>query len=394
MQKQLTYNYTLQSMAHSISIWRFPVEYPLKIQLLGYRFLYQYLRLCRERDKPSINQLNDRLVTLFNQQLQIPLEQLGTEIQLRNRNQTLFEIVDILTQFSPHIGQGLLDLIRDRDDIQEEQKIRVVNRVERKEEKKNIRTVYSDSQNVHNTKINQSVLSVARHIVGLYNYQIGLDNELVSDEQLLNRIGRYLNTKYGNRLKESLDFISTSVATFGINISLQDVFRAIWLWMGDQKPDLRNDLEKRLVDELREMEGYCTTGHLARLINVIQGFTDDDNLTIKIADKDRAKSVVVAFLSKCVKESGDEKLLEEMLDCTDYYLLFIKKCIIKQYYEWVKEEDLEFIQEIPKAVNDFIGKNNYFRTCPEDFMIPLETETETIGNADLSETSFNTEKEK
>ena len=368
MQKQLTYNYTLQSMAHSLSIWRFPVEYPLKIQLLGYRFLYQYLRLCRERDKPSVNQLNDRLVTLFNQQLQIPHEQLTDEIQLRNRNQMLFEIVDILTQFSPPIGHGLLDLIRDRDDIQEERKIRVVNRLEQNGNKKNIRTVYSDSQNVHNTKINQSVLSVATHIVGLYKQEIELDNNLPPEKHLLRRIGQYLNTKYGNRLKESIEFISTSVATFGINISLQDVFRAIWIWMGNQKPDLRNDLEQRLVEELREMEGYCTTGHLARLVNVIQGFTDDENLTIKIADKDRVKSVVVSFLSKCVKESGDDRLLEEMLDCTDYYILFIKKCIREKYNEWVKEEDLEFIRGIPEIVNEFIGKNNYFKTCPDDFV--------------------------
>ena len=36
------------------------------------------------------------------------------------------------------------------------------------------------------------------------------------------------------------------------------------------------------MDEIQEMDMYCSTGHLARFMNVVQGYTDKEELSILI----------------------------------------------------------------------------------------------------------------
>ena len=44
------------------------------------------------------------------------------------------------------------------------------------------------------------------------------------------------------------------------------------------------------------MTKYCTTGHLSRLINVLQGYTDDKKLSIVISDEQQIKAVIYNYL--------------------------------------------------------------------------------------------------
>lgn len=76
---------------------------------------------------------------------------------------------------------------------------------------------------------------------------------------------------------ESLDYIRNSTANFGSKqIGMIDAFIVVWLTILENPH--REELENRLFEELREMKGLCTTGHIARLINVLQGFVEDENI--------------------------------------------------------------------------------------------------------------------
>ena len=152
-------------------------------------------------------------------------------------------------------------------------------------------------------------------------------------------------------ISSSLSYIRTSVATFRINITLEQLFKALWFWILEHEH--ANELELRLMEELGEMRGYCTTGHLARLMSVIQGFTDDENLQIRITNKEQCNSVIRHYLTKKLQECKDEDVLDGMVDGNDEYKQFIRLKVSEKIAEWEDDYGNDFLQNIAKIVNDF-----------------------------------------
>jgi len=148
--------------------------------------------------------------------------------------------------------------------------------------------------------------------------------------------------------------MSESSAVFGNNmVSLLDVFLALCLWISDSPSKV--DLELRLFDEIKEMEGQCSTGHLARFVNVMQGFTDDPELCIRISSKDQCISVVRTHLNRKLSECKDENVIDGMLDGSQAYIRFLRKCVSEKIVEWVKEYGKEILDFLPGVVNKFAG---------------------------------------
>jgi hypothetical protein len=148
-----------------------------------------------------------------------------------------------------------------------------------------------------------------------------------------------------------LDYFNTNIATFGIGITLRDTFICLYLWIIEHNNKL--DLESRLLDELKEMKGYCTTGRLARLINVIQGYTEDENLMVRINDRDRTYSIVKTFLDKKLKECKNEEVLEGMIDLSEKYKEYIRFILSEIILEW--KGNNENIDDIVESVNKYCG---------------------------------------
>lgn len=73
------------------------------------------------------------------------------------------------------------------------------------------------------------------------------------------------------------------------------------------------ELKIRLLEEIISMAQYCSTGHLSRFINVIQGFTEDPALCITISDFAQIKSVVANVLQK-ILSSAPEDVLDSMFE--------------------------------------------------------------------------------
>jgi len=321
MEKQLLQKYSMQGLVHAINIYNFPEDYPnIKYRILSIRYLLMYYKEC-PRICPSKKEILQYAETLFNN-------------RINNRDiSELNEIADIVNQHGN--DSTLLDRIRDYE-----------------QPKVEIKTVYNDSQNVHNSTINQSVLKIAKNLYLKYGKQIKNREDVLMDD--IRSLMIQIFPEDLEIILESFSYLNENFSTFGIDITLQQVFICLWLWISED--NYREELQKRLLEELKEMKGQCTTGHLARLINVIQGFTEDEKMLIKISNVDQINSVVRQYLNKCLIDCKDEKVIEGLIDHNDSFIVFIKSKIRDKLSYWVVDYGKEILLCIPDIVNNFVGK--------------------------------------
>ena len=105
---------------------------------------------------------------------------------------------------------------------------------------------------------------------------------------------------------ESYQRIILDTATYD-GYTMVDVMKYIWSYI--QKSEHKLELEKRWVEELIEMNGWCSTGHLVRLINVLQGF--DEDVVVTMDQKNELRAAVFARLQFSMRKLSDE-LQEEL----------------------------------------------------------------------------------
>jgi predicted house-cleaning noncanonical NTP pyrophosphatase (MazG superfamily) len=321
MEKQLLFKYSMQALVHAINIYNFPEDYPnIKHRILSIRYLLMYYKEC-PRICPTKGEILEYAEQLFNN-------------RIANRDTTdLNEIADIVNEHG------------DND--------RLLNRIrEYQQPKIAIKTVYNDSQNVHNTTINQSVIRIAKNLYSKYGKQFHNKEDV-----FMENIKNILIQTFPEDLEiilESIEYLRENFATFGINITLQQVFICLWLWISEDK--YKEQLQVRLLEELKEMKGQCTTGHLARLINVIQGFTEDEKLLIKISNTDQINSVVRQYLNTSLINCKDERVIEGMIEHNEHFIIFVKVKIRDKLPEWIKEYGKEILFTIPDIINNFVGK--------------------------------------
>ena len=67
------------------------------------------------------------------------------------------------------------------------------------------------------------------------------------------------------------------------NITLSGVLIKIWSYILEHK--YKEELTKRLIQELSDSAGTCSSGYLSRLVNVLSGY--DDNFRIRISWEDQ-----------------------------------------------------------------------------------------------------------
>ena len=152
MEKQLRNEYTQQGLAIAITIFKYPEEYRLALRVAAIKYLLRF-RDREPRQAPLTNAIVKQARSLFDDQI----KRSGSISVAR-------EIADIVNNVNPVLGKPFLDRLRmiDHPGVNDNHG----GDIERRwifppifvPEKKRMRTVYEDSQNVHNTKINKSVL--------------------------------------------------------------------------------------------------------------------------------------------------------------------------------------------------------------------------------------------
>ncbi len=148
-----------------------------------------------------------------------------------------------------------------------------------KGDKKNIlnhvKTIYSNSQNVHDEKIAECVNKFIEKVITSEKGKAPrLDFILVHKEvvDLLKKRKLPPNKKF-NALS-ALNRVKIDTATFTkYNISISEVFVHVWAriqsFSSPKEADTKSMLEDRLIEELVDMGDTCSTGHAGRFVNVL-----------------------------------------------------------------------------------------------------------------------------
>lgn len=348
MELQLNKDYCPQTFVNALNIYNSYTSYsnPYHV-ILAIRYIYQHKhRPPREHKPPSDQDILDRCISLFDN---------------FSRNDNVFymrELADIVKTFSSVNKNILINRLRKYEDRKNTFSVtfskdtfqpldRPINILEKK-----IKTVYSDSQNVHNSGINSSVLKATKYLINMFRdiLDSGLKTEILENIRI-NLLSRF--PEKIELLNHNIDYIKNSIAVFGYQaeITMIDTFISVYLWI--ERQEQKEDLYNRLLEEIKEMDKLCTTGHLSRLINVIQGFTTDENLCVRISDKDQCISVVKQYLTKELMDCKDDLVLDGMIEPNDHYRLFIRHKISLKLLQWKEEYGSGMLDHIASVVNKF-----------------------------------------
>jgi len=345
--------------ARALTVFNFPEDYYANPTIIvrAFRYIYTYnLKPKKEVDK-KIAFLLDKFFKERNSEIVAELGDIMMEFSLEETKTPVLNILRSLER--PERPE--------RPERQETKTRRILvnyntEHIVRKPMKN--KTVFEDSQNVHNSELNKSVLKAVETLYFKYKNNIPKtlsDKEFYLKSEILENIKKYLNQKYIEEniiIEETLDYIQKSTAVFGKDsVSMTDFFISLWFWISEKEETVKNAIEKRLLEEFKEMSKLCTTGHVSRLVNSIQGFTEDPDLLIKISEKDSLKAVIKNYLTKKLEKCEDEKVLDEMLNGGIKYKKFIFNSVSEKLLEWCdkygSQADEDILDEIKRNVNSF-----------------------------------------
>jgi hypothetical protein len=167
------------------------------------------------------------------------------------------------------------------------------------------RTIYEDTQNVHTSALNDSVLKACVRLMEL-EPPVGFDADAV--RELLCQLSPDATGDITTVI-ERVEIDTSRFRSEGNLFGLYDIFSSLWSFIS--KHEHCQALYLRLIEEITSMSRFCTTGHASRFINVIQGYVADDALQIRISDEQQIKAVVSAHLDRALADT-DEAVLDSV----------------------------------------------------------------------------------
>ena len=218
------------------------------------------------------------------------------------------------------------------------------------------RTVYQDGQSVHNNEINKSVIQAAKSLQAQYpvKSRLNFDTSLLKDLPSVQR----------QKAETALHRIATDDAAFGEGITLSNLFQSLQSFILSS-PD-KDELNKRLIQELGDMSGTCASGHLSRLVNVVQGFNAIPQQAIRIKLGDEIYATVNHTLTQALTKPENQEVSEAVIMGENQKLVnnFVAQKLntllpeMQKAYQGTAKDD-EIIKELLSAAEKYT-KNKHF----------------------------------
>lgn len=186
-----------------------------------------------------------------------------------------------------------------------------------------VKTVFENAQNVHTSEIEKSVSEILQVIIITpiikiddkyidITYIEDIIHKFLKEKKCKNRCVNseninekekfcskeceiYINTE--NKITISLNRIKMDRTLYS-NSTLSNIFIKLWCYIN--LSEFKDEMIKRLFEELEDMSGTCSSGFLSRLVNVVSGF--DENLSIRISWQDQIISNFVARLNSLAQK--------------------------------------------------------------------------------------------
>lgn len=239
-----------------------------------------------------------------------------------------------------------------------------------------VHNIFENAQNVHASNIEKSVHEILNQL--LIYPTLKIKNELIDYEYVETNINNLLNNqtnidpKVLERIKVSLNRIKLDRMLYS-NSTLSYIIVKVWSYIINNKN--KDEMLKRLLEELDDMSGTCSSGFLSRLINVVTGF-GEFNIHISFDEQIVANfSGRLNALAKSINNEDsifykDEKALYDVVDLWLFNNPDIRNKIISTFLD--KSEFNEFTTSKTKLiVKEYLGcdenTKNKIKNCIDDF---------------------------
>lgn len=157
----------------------------------------------------------------------------------------------------------------------------------------NNKTIYNFSQNVHKQSVSSSVEQALDFLSTMDN--IAASENIFSDiESTKEYIS--LDEEYKYKIAKAFRHILSDSCVYSKhNFSMLDIFCKLWRYI--ETHEYRDELIKRMFEELYDMSNMCNTGYISRLVNIMSGFGD---FSITISWEEQITSVFVQRFNKYI----------------------------------------------------------------------------------------------
>jgi len=224
-----------------------------------------------------------------------------------------------------------------------------------KEKGKRQLTTFDNKQNVHD--VDES----ARVIIDFIN-TIEISKSITFEntcDEIKEYIENLLKNNKGENIIEKMERVDVAFnriyldnALYGEHILLNNVLIKLWHYI--KSHENKEELQKRLFEELLDMADTCSSGYANRLANTLSGITEH---SIKMTWGAQIKNNIAGRLNAKIREIDDEKfqtlilteMTEENAEDRSHFLEFFRKHILSirdelydEFKEFVDDQAFDF----------------------------------------------------
>lgn len=280
----------------------------------------------------------------------------NTEIDYKSRSDAVDILLRCGIQEKVDKAKELLELLREEMEEKEFYKTAKPGEVYEKK-KRHLRTFYQDAQNSHDEVLSESAKKAAIELLQEVEPGFNFDD---CRYHLVKMFPQHTKV-----IRKVMLRLKNDTAKFD-GFTLLGVFTGLFCYINKQPKEKKASLFKRLIDELIESEDYCSTGHLNRLINVLQGY--DDRFAITMSLESEIYASISHHMNKELQNAeNSDALLEGSATKDPLFLNFVKdKCRSKivNLIDEYKGKDVK--NDIVKAIAKYTQlKPEEVRLCPD-----------------------------
>lgn len=220
-------------------------------------------------------------------------------------------------------------------------------------------TLWNNSENVHDEEIGNSVRGVIRALRSKWAKDDIKDITVEDSYKLI--CGHIKSSEDEEKLRSFLFRIMTDSTKFE-TLTMVQILALVYKTIITHPS--KEELSQRLFEEALESVDTCTTGFVTRLVNVLQGFVEGREFSLRISPKDELRSVVFARLNAELRNlpvHQRDAVLESMTNeedksAIDEFLFFfdLSDILWDEYKELMNRDDFDALMKQTYA--EYAGK--------------------------------------
>ena len=170
--------------------------------------------------------------------------------------------------------------------------------------------IFKNSQNVHNQAVEESVEKMIEFISTFIPRTVSPYTFEKAKDELTELIKLEPDDDKRTILENAMIRITIDRAIYGrFNLSLANIIAKMWTYIQDSS--YREELQKRLLEELIDSNNKCSSGYVSRILNSLSGFGD---ISLQISFEDQIISVLETRLNNEIMiDENSDIILDEMI---------------------------------------------------------------------------------